>query len=152
MSQPRPHRRIVKFPQGVAAHKNISDRTVRNYAKNQYFKLYRIAGQKGLFCDLDEVDAAMAKIPASKARAGYGSYGGATIETLPPRAIVVNDRLGDRATAQPEIAATEPDLATDVEARAAAANLPPLTDQQAVRVANLLTPWTSTPPTAASGR
>lgn len=60
----------------------VTSRTMRSYAAKKFFPLYRMSGVRGVLVDLDEVTAAMRKVPARRAKAGLGSYGGATIIDL----------------------------------------------------------------------
>jgi hypothetical protein len=54
-----------------------------------------MAGIRGVLVDLDEVDAALGQLPASKVRGGFGSYGPkARVIDIPVQPIIVNDRLG----------------------------------------------------------
>ena len=90
----KPLRRLGSFEQAAAEHQ-VSSRTMRNYLGRGYFKAYRIRGVRGVLLDLDEVDAAMRRLPRKLGKAGFGSYGPkAEIIDLPPRAVIVNDRLG----------------------------------------------------------
>ena len=74
----------------TARYLGVSTRTVRHYLGHGYFAAYRTPGVRGLLFDLDEVDAAMKRLPTSKARAAHGSYGPkAVIRDLPRRAVVV---------------------------------------------------------------
>ena len=57
----------------------VTSRTMRSYAAKKFFPLYRMSGVRGVLVDLDDVTAAMRKVPARRAKAGLGSYGGATI-------------------------------------------------------------------------
>jgi hypothetical protein len=87
-------RRLGSFAQAGAEH-HVSERTMRNYLGKGYFKAYRMRGISGVLLDLDEVDAALKKLPKRLAKAGLGSYGPkAEIVDLPPQAVIVNDRLG----------------------------------------------------------
>jgi excisionase family DNA binding protein len=74
----------------TARYLGVSTRTVRHYLGHGYFTGYRTPGTRGLLFDLDEVDAAMLRLPARKARAAHGSYGPkAVIRDLPRRPVVV---------------------------------------------------------------
>ena len=74
----------------AARHLGCTPRTVRNYIAKGFFPAYKQPGVRGLLLDLDEVDRAMARIPARRAHAGVGSYGpNANIRPLPVRAEVV---------------------------------------------------------------
>ena len=53
----------------------VSDRTIRNYIGNGYFPAYRIPGQRGILVDLDEVEAAMNRLPRTRAKASAQAYG-----------------------------------------------------------------------------
>lgn len=69
----------------------VTPRTFRNYIGKGLFPAYRVRGQRGLLVDLNEVEAAMRRLPARKAKAAFGSYGpNADIRTLPARPVVVH--------------------------------------------------------------
>ena len=59
----------------TARHLGCSPRTVRNYISKGFFPAYKRPRVRGLILNLDEVDRAMASIPARRAHAGVGSYG-----------------------------------------------------------------------------
>lgn len=87
-SQPT-SRRLVSTQQ-CAIYESVSERTIRNYIAKGYFPAYRTSGIRGLVVDLNEVEAAMRRLPARRAKAAFGSYGpNADIRTLPARAVVV---------------------------------------------------------------
>lgn len=78
----------------VAQYLECTDRTVRNYIGQGYFPAYKQPGSRGLLVDLDDVDAAMRRLPARKVRPAYGSYGPrADIRVLPARSVVVVDSV-----------------------------------------------------------
>ena len=84
------NRRLVTMQQ-CATHEAVSERTIRNYIGKGYFPAYRMPGVRGLFVDLNEVEAAMRRLPARRAKAAFGSYGpNADIRTLPARPVVVH--------------------------------------------------------------
>jgi excisionase family DNA binding protein len=94
--QPRPGpRRLATFEQ-TGRHRGVSERTVRNWLGRGHFRGYKVPGIRAVLLDLDEVDAALTKLPASKVRSGsgFGFYGpNAVIVDLPPQAIITDDRL-----------------------------------------------------------
>lgn len=85
MSKPRLIRPLGDVPE----HLRCSLKTAYNYVEKRYFPVYEIAGRRGVFVDLNEVDAAMALLPPSKAKAGKRRFGGAPIIMLPAQPEVV---------------------------------------------------------------
>jgi hypothetical protein len=80
----------------AAREQGVSERSVRNYLAKGYFPAYRMRGIKGVLLDLDEIEAAMRKLPSRLAKAGVGAYGPkAVILEIPPQVIIVNDGLGE---------------------------------------------------------
>lgn len=74
----------------TARHLGCSPRTVRNYISKGFFPAYKRPRVRGLILNLDEVDRAMASIPARRAHVGVGSYGpNANIKTLPEQPEVI---------------------------------------------------------------
>ena len=74
----------------VASYLGVTDRTVRNYVSQGFFPAYRIPRTRGVRVDLNEVDAAMKLIPATRARVGVGGFGPkADIRSLPAQAVVI---------------------------------------------------------------
>lgn len=67
-------RRLVK-PADLARRKGLSERTIRNYIGHGYFPAYKVPGVRGVLLDMDEVERAMALLPASAARASKQAYG-----------------------------------------------------------------------------
>ena len=65
----------------------VTSRTMRSYAAKKFFPLYRMSGVRGVEVDLDEVTAAMRKVPARRAKAGLGSYGGVIRWAVKPSVI-----------------------------------------------------------------
>src|SRR5215207_3900131 len=71
----------------------VTQRTFRNYVAKGYFAAYRMPGVRGLVLDLDEVEAAMRRLPARRAKAGLAAYGpNAKIVNIPAQAILVDPR------------------------------------------------------------
>jgi hypothetical protein len=90
---PRP-RRLGTFEQ-AARERGVDPRTMRNYLAKGFFPAYRMQGVVGVVLDLDEVAAALKKIPKRYAKAGFGSYGPkAVIIDIEPQVIISDDRLG----------------------------------------------------------
>jgi hypothetical protein len=74
----------------AAQYVGVTERTIRNYVGKGLFCAYRVPKVRGILVDLDEVDAAMRRLPARVARPGYGSFGPkATIIDLPPQPVRV---------------------------------------------------------------
>lgn len=93
MSTQPTSRRLATFDQAARLY-GVSARTFRNYVGRGLFPAYRMPGVRGLLLDLNEVEAAMRRLPARAAKAAFGSYGpNADIRTLAARPIVVNDGL-----------------------------------------------------------
>ncbi len=98
MSEPQDHldngsgpRRLVTFDL-LARHLVVSTRTARSWASQGYFPIYKMAGVRGALIDLDEAEAAIRRLPSTKVRPGFGSFGPlAVVKTLPAQAIVVED-------------------------------------------------------------
>lgn len=68
----------------IAKMAGTTERTIRNYISKGYFPVYKQQGVRGVLIDLDEFESAMSRLPARKARAGYGGYGpNARVVTLP---------------------------------------------------------------------
>ena len=82
-------RRLISLRQ-AADHIGVDPRTVRNYIGAGHFPCYRVPGVRGVLVDLDEVDAAMRRLPARLVRPAYGSFGPkAVVITLPAQPVVV---------------------------------------------------------------
>lgn len=82
-------RRLVNF-QSAAVHLSVSERTIRNYIGRGFFPAYKVAGRRGFFVDLNEVNAAMASTSGARAIAGQRRFGPkAKIIDLPARPEVV---------------------------------------------------------------
>lgn len=88
-----PSRRLVTLRQ-AAAYLGVVERSIRNYIGAGHFPAYRVRGVRGVMVDLDEVDAAMRKLPARVARPGYGQYG--------PKATIVDLGAHLRGVVLPE--------------------------------------------------
>jgi hypothetical protein len=87
-------RRLGSIAQ-AANEQSRSERTLRNYLAKGYFPAYRMRGVHGVLLDLDEVDAAISKLPKRLSKAGFGSYGPkAVILDIPPQVIISDARLG----------------------------------------------------------
>jgi hypothetical protein len=69
-----PDRRYATIARAATEH-GVTHHTVRNWISKGYFPVYRLPGQVGACVDLDEVAAALARLPAAKARPGFGSFG-----------------------------------------------------------------------------
>lgn len=67
-------RRFRNLAQG-ADHLGCSRKTIYNYIGRGFFPAYKLHGKRGHFVDLDEVDAAMAKLPGRRAHAGKRAFG-----------------------------------------------------------------------------
>lgn len=67
-------RNWATIPQ-YARKRRQNERTIRNYIGKGYFPVYRTAKSKGVLIDVDEADAALAKIPSARARNSYGEFG-----------------------------------------------------------------------------
>ncbi|SDO72475.1 DNA binding domain-containing protein, excisionase family [Pedococcus dokdonensis] len=82
-------RRLATIVQ-AAHYLQVSDRTVSNYVGRGLFPAYRVPGKRSHYVDLNEVDAALAKVPRRTARPGGKAFGPkATIIALPAQAEVV---------------------------------------------------------------
>lgn len=53
----------------------VTHHTIRNYIKRAYFPVYRLPGVKDACVDINEVRVALDRLPAARARLGYGSFG-----------------------------------------------------------------------------
>lgn len=67
-------RNLATIPQ-YARRRGQNERTIRNYIGKGYFAVYRLGGFKGVLIDVDEADAALAKIPSAQVRRNYGHFG-----------------------------------------------------------------------------
>ena len=83
-------RRLISLHQ-AATHVGVTDRSIRNYIGRGHFPAYRVPGVRGVMLDLDEVDAAMRRLPARLVRPGFGTFGPkAVIIDLPAQPVVVS--------------------------------------------------------------
>jgi hypothetical protein len=67
-------RRYATIARAAQEH-GVTHHTIRNWIGKGHFPVYRLPGQSAACVDLDEVAAALAKLPAAKARPGFGSFG-----------------------------------------------------------------------------
>ncbi|MGR0320421.1 hypothetical protein [Agromyces sp. ZXT2-3] len=87
-------RRFGTFEQ-LAKQEGTSERTVRNQAGKGYFPVYKRPGTRGYLVDLDEAAEALAKLPPTAVRRGFGTLGPeAKIVNLPARAEIVRPTDG----------------------------------------------------------
>lgn len=91
MTNQTPRQRLVTLHQ-FSRHMSVSERTVRNWISEGHFPAYRVPGVRGVVVDLDDAEAAIRRLPSTKVRPGFGSFGpNADIRTLNQRPIVVED-------------------------------------------------------------
>ncbi len=67
-----------------AAMKGRTPKTVRNWASRGYFSLYQLPGERAVQVDVDEADAAIAALPATRIRRPHTRprYDGASVVKL----------------------------------------------------------------------
>jgi hypothetical protein len=67
----------------LARHRDVSERTCRNWARLGHLKLYRVRGISSVLVDIDEADAALdALVESGQVRPGYGRFGGVPVIDL----------------------------------------------------------------------
>ncbi len=86
-NSPVAKRRLVSIQQ-YADHREQHRRTIDNYLERRYIRGYRVRGVRGVLIDLDEADAALAKLPTYLVRTGYGSHRNADIVFLAEAEVV----------------------------------------------------------------
>lgn len=75
-------RRLVPFSY-YARHRDRTDRTVRLWVSKGLIPAYRMPGVKAALIDIDEADAILDSLPATKVRKDFGSLGpNADVRTL----------------------------------------------------------------------
>lgn len=77
--------RFVKITQaGSRLDPPVTTQTLRNHVAKGYYPAYRATGIRGILVDLDEVEAAMRRMPRSKTHLSKDAYGpNARIKNLP---------------------------------------------------------------------
>lgn len=76
-------RNLVSFKQ-LAAHFDVSVRTVENWVGKGYFPAYKVPGRRGYMIDAHEASHAIEAMPSTKVKPGTKRFGpNAVIKTLP---------------------------------------------------------------------
>lgn len=84
-SEYRRGHRLGTFEQ-AGKENDCSGRSIRNWATDGHYPLYKVPGVVGVLVDLDQVAAYVATRPKR--------YGGAEVIQLPRQAVVTDDRMG----------------------------------------------------------